>query len=203
MEASTATLPGSYYEDDYIDPTTPIRHLFTRPNPATPEETTEAVVNREALEAAMEHFCQCSRSTRYPQKPSVTPVRDSGYNRGYLEDLRRQRPIVLDSPSRWTEENLPNEYLSEGRYLSGGQWNLDMTMGAPIASSSRLDHDRTCHVHKLGMYWDINDVTDNDVTDNDVIDPSDEEEDDYGTYDYRFVPRERTIEFEKSIIAWV
>ena len=203
MEASTATLPGSYYEDDYIDPTTPIRHLFTRPNPATPEETTEAVVNREALEAAMEHFCQCSRSTRNPQKPSVNPVRDSGYNRGYLEVLSR---AVLDSPSRWTAENLPNEYLSEGRYLSGGQWNLDMTMGAPITSSSRLDpiassiidHDRTCHVHKLGMYWDINDVTDNDV-----IDPSDEEEDDYGTYNYRFVPRERTIEFEKSIIAWV
>ena len=48
---ATTTVPGPYYEDDYTAPVSPIRHMFSEPGPATPEESTEVVVNRKALEA--------------------------------------------------------------------------------------------------------------------------------------------------------
>ena len=139
---------------------------------------------------------------------------------------QRARRATLDLPSRRAEANLPNEYLSEDRFLSRGHWNLDI--GEPIASSSRLDPitspsrfypiasssrldpitspsrldpsasssrinlDRTCSIHKSGMSWNLNNVT-----------GPYEEGDEEGIYGYRFVPREHTIEFERSIIAWV
>ena len=212
---STTTVPGPYYEDDYTAPVSPIRHMFSEPGPATPEESTEVVVNREALEAVTSRFCHCSVSTKCTHRPIVTPVRKPVYYKRYSEDLYMVRPMAnqrsrratLDLPSRRAERNLPNEYPSVGRYLSRGHWNLDM--GAPIASSSRLDpinsssrldpiasssridHYRTCSIHKLGMSWNLN-----------ITDPY-EEEDEEGIYGYRFVPRANTIEFERSIIAWV
>ena len=231
---ATTTVPGPYYEDDYTAPVSPIRHMFTEPGPATPEESTEVVVNREALEAVTSRFCHCSVSTKCTHRPIVTPVRKPVYYKRYSEDLYMVRPMAnqrsrratLDLPSRRAEANLPNEYLSEDRYLSTDHWNLDI--GEPIASSSRLDPvtspsrfypiasssrldpitspsrlepsasssrinlDRTCSIHKSGMSWNLNNVT-----------GPYEEGDEEGIYGYRFVPREHTIEFERSIIAWV
>ena len=205
-DVSTNTFPGSYYEDNYIEPVSPNRHMFTQPAPATPEGTTESVVNRDVHEAVMSHFCNCSISIRCPHRPRVTPLRN---NRKYSQDLRRQLQSPVVHQNRCT-----NKYLSEG------QWNL--TLGAPFASSSRLDTitsssrlepnvsssglnpiasssrlehsssaQTTCQ-NKLRMSWDLNNSTY----------PLDEE-DDEEIYGYSFVPRERTIAFEKSIIEWV
>ena len=200
---SINTIQGSYYEDNYINPVSPIQHTFSAPTPASRQDTTQSIVNRDAHEAIMAHFCNCSISNRCPHRANpITPIRRPEYSRRISEEMYRKRPVVyqrarratLDTPPvAWMDEDLPNSYLAGGRYLSEGRWNLEISsLDAPVASSSRIDHDRSCSVHRLGISRDYNKEEDSTL-----------EEEEEGVYGYRFVPRDRTFEFEKSIIAWV
>ena len=180
---SMNTIKGSYYDDNYINPVSTTHHILPAPTPAV-----------------LGHFCNCSISNRCPHRAHpITPIRRSEYSRRISEEMYRKQPVVyqrarratLDTPPvAWMDEDLPNSYLTGGRYLSEGKLNLELSaLDVPVASSSRIDYDRSCSVHRLGISWDSQEE-----------DTTFEEE---GIYGYRFVPRERTVEFEKRIIAWV
>eukprot|EP00116_Pleurobrachia_bachei_P010021 sb/3470283/ len=180
---STSTCAISFFEDNYITMPTPT-HKFSLPAPSTPN--TDQQVHADMLHALVNHFCDCSFSTRCPHKIAKTPVRKTGYKVGRAMKPSPARKRVLSFSS-------PREHSS---FLFPGQ-----PLNSPLLCSSFLTdrHELTCAVHRISQLSEssLPEFTSSEEEDG-FWDEGDSE-----VLGFCFRPNSLEDEMEKSVMAWV